>query len=182
MMFVSGEDFAVYIDRRWTTMEQEAFDRLPTLDGVQPLTFCDANWCNGPAPTPTPTGSGPLLEIIFAGTPPAEVGPPVTPDADTTGKRLVNWNHIRVNYLLNREDIGRVQVSLEICEEPNQVVCEPVVSVFDITLNAAVPVVSLSGGLNVYELPFGYSTNFAIEGTTLYSNDIWINDPSLQSP
>jgi hypothetical protein len=182
MMFVSGEEFAVYIDRRWTTMEQEAFDRLPTLDGVQPLTFCDANWCNGPAPTPTPTGSGPLLEIIFAGTPPAEVGPPVTPDADTTGKRLVNWNHIRVNYLLNREDIGRVQVSLEICEEPNQVVCEPVVSVFDITLNAPVPVVSLSGGLNVYELPFGYSTNYAIEGTTLFSNDIWINDPSLQSP
>jgi hypothetical protein len=179
MMFVSGEEFAVYIDRRWTTMEQEAFDRLPTLDGVQPLTFCDANWCNGPAPTPTPTGSGPLLEIIFAGTPPAQLQPEVTADADTTGKRLVNWNYIRVNYLLYRQDIGRVQVSLEICTEPVQVVCEPVLTVFDVLANAPLVPVSQLNGLNVYEFPFGYSTNYVIEGTTLYSQDIWINDPTI---
>lgn len=181
MMFVSGEDFAVYIDRRWTTMDQERFDRLPTLDGVQPLTFCDARWCNGPAPTPTPTGGGPLLEIIFAGTPPAEIPVEVTADADTTGKRLVNWNYVRVNYLLFRQDINRVQVSMEICTEPNQVICEPVLTVFDVLANVPLPVISVSNGLNVYEMPFGYSTNFIIEGTTLFSNDVWINDPSLEN-
>ena len=31
MMFVSGENFALYIDRRFTTLPQDVFDRLPTL-------------------------------------------------------------------------------------------------------------------------------------------------------
>ncbi len=181
MMFVSGEDFAIFIDRRWTTMPEEVFETLPTLDGVLPMTFCDASWCNGPAPTPTPTGSGPLLDIINSGTEPAQTSPLVTPDADTTGKQLVNWNYIRVNYLLFREDVGQVQVTLEICTEPNQVVCEPVISVFDTVTGQGVPIVSQSGGLNVYQLPYGYRTEFTIEGETLYSNDVWLNDPSLTS-
>lgn len=181
MMFVSGEDFAIFIDRRWTTMPEEVFETLPTLDGVLPLTFCDANWCNGPAPTPTPTGSGPILDIINSGTEPAVSAPIVTPDADTTGKQLVNWNYVRVNYLLFREDVASVQVTLEICTEPNQVVCEPVNSVFNTLTGQGVPIVSQSGGLNVYQLPYGYRTEFTIEGETLYSNDVWLNDPSLTS-
>src|SRR5262249_44970065 len=71
MMFVSGDDFAVFIDRRWTTVPQEVYDRLPTTEGVKPLTFCDARWCNGPGPTPTPTGGGAIQALLNAGTPPA---------------------------------------------------------------------------------------------------------------
>ncbi|MGJ3240067.1 MAG: hypothetical protein ACFE0Q_15270 [Anaerolineae bacterium] len=179
MMFVSGDGFALFIDRRWTTLSEEVFRTLPTLEGVIPMTFCDASWCNGPAPTPTPTGSGPLLDIINSGTQPAESAPIVTPDGDTTGKQLVTWNNIRVNYLLFREDVGQVQVTLEICTDASQVVCEPVISLFNTATGQGVPVVSQSGGLNVYQLPYGYRTEFTIEGETLYSNDIWLNDPTL---
>lgn len=179
MMFVSGEDFAIYIDRRWTTMTDEVYRTLPTIEDRIPLTFCDAAWCNGPAPTPTPTGSGPILDIINLGTQPADAAPIVTPDADTTGLQLVNWNHVRINYLLFREDVGTVQVTLEICTEPNQVVCEPVISVFNNLTQQGVGIISQSAGLNVYELPYGYRTEFTLEGATLYSNDIWLNDPSL---
>jgi hypothetical protein len=190
MMFVSGEDFAVFIDRRWTDLDEDVFRRLPTTEGVRPLTFCDANWCNGPSPTPTPTGSGPLLEIIQANTPPAPIIAEVTPGF-VEEQSLVSWNNIRVNYLLQRPGVqcttsqtvaGCVQVSLEICIDPSQVVCEPVVSVLDAATGVAQPVVSQFNGLNVYELPYGYSTNFTIQASNFYSNDIWLNDPSLTEP
>jgi|GEM_PF-432799 len=179
MMYVSGDGFALFIDRRWTTMTDEAFRTLPTLEGVIPMTFCDANWCNGPAPTPTPTGSGPILDIINSGTEPVQSQPQVTPDADTTGKQLVTWNNIRVTYRLFQEEFGTVLVSLELCTESNQVVCEPVNSVFNTVTQQGVSAQSVQGGLNVYQLPYGYRTEFVFESQTLYSNDIWLNDPSL---
>lgn len=182
MMFVSGEDFAVFIDRRWTTLDEDIFRRLPTTEGIRPLTFCDAGWCNGPSPTPTPTGSGPLLDIITANTPPAPGAGAGTPSADVTVKELVSWNNIRVNYLLQRQDVGRVQVSLEICRDAAQVACEPVLSVLDRNTGVALPIISQFNGLNVFELPYGYSTNFTIEGTLYYSEDIWLNDPTLTGP
>lgn len=181
MMFVSGPDFAVYIDRRWTTMEPLTFAGLPTLEGRVPLTFCDAEWCNGPAPTPTPTGSGPLLDIINANTPPPEAPPAVTADADTSGKRLVTWNQLRLNYLLFRPEVGDgvVQVTIEICTDASQTYCEPVTSIFNTATQSPVPVISTNNGLNVYELPYGYRTEFQLEGDTLYSEDVWVSDPSL---
>lgn len=188
MMFVSGDDFAIFIDRRWTTMSQEVFDALPTLEGREPLTFCDAAWCNGPAPTPTPTGSGPILDIINLGTQPAESAPIVTPDADTGGLELVSWNHLKVTYEFFREDEGTAQVTIQLCRTPNQVICEPAISVYNTALSQGLPVISQKSvnvngeviALNVYELPYGYSNNiFLIEGETLYSRDIWLNDPSL---
>jgi hypothetical protein len=177
MMFVSGNDFALYIDRRWTTLSDEAFDLLPTLEGVRPLTFCDADWCNGPGPTPTPTGDGPLLEIVVAGTPTAAPDPTDFPD-EAVEPRIVSWNNIRVNYLLQRPDVGRTQVTLELCRDPNQLACEPVTRVVNNTTGEEVPVVSRFNGLNVYELPYGYSTNFTIESANFISNDIWLNDPA----
>lgn len=180
LMFVSGQDFALYIDRRWTTLAQNVFDTLPTHEGIDPLAFCDADWCNGPGPTPTPTGSGPLLDIISAATPPATL----VPGQGLSGedKLPVNWNHIRINYLLHRTDLGIAQVTLEICQEVAQITCEPVVSVFNAGTGTAVPVISQSGGFNVYEMPYGYSPNFIIEGPTLISNDIWLTDPTLLTP
>jgi len=176
MMFVSGVDFALYIDRRWTTLSDNTFATLPTLEGIQPLAFCDASWCNGPGPTPTSTGDGVIYEIIVGVTPPATIAPS---DVQGEGKQLVSWNHIRVNYILQRPEIGRAQVTLEICQTTAQVACEPVISVFDNALGQAVPVVSQFNGLNVYELAYGYTTNLLVEGTTLFSQDIWLNDPSL---
>jgi len=182
MMFVSGENFAVYLDRRWTTMPQEVFDRLPTLEGVVPLAFCDATWCNGPAPTPTPTGGGALFDIVNDVTAPAPIdGGGGQPTGDE-GKTQVSWNNIRVNYLLQRTDIGTAQVTLEICNDTSQVSCEPVISVFNSNTGIAVSPISQFNGLNVYELPYGYSTNYLIEGSTLFSNDIWLNDPTLLTP
>jgi len=178
MMFVSGEDFAVFIDRRWTTMPQETFNGLPTIEGVRPLTFCDAAWCNGPSPTPTPTGSGPILEIITNATPPPTLAPTPLPGEDLSQERIVDWTHIRSNQILQRPGVNLVQVTLEICSSPAQVACEPVISVTDNNTGQPVPVISQFNGLNVYELPFGFSTNFTISGANFTSNDIWLNDPS----
>lgn len=185
MMFVSGDNFAMYIDRRWTTMPQEVFDRLPTLETPEgtliiPLAFCDATWCNGPAPTPTPTGDGPLFNIVNGVTPPATLA--AGGSTGGSGKTQVSWNNIRVNYLLQRTDIGAAQVTLEICNDISQVACEPVISMTDNNVGIAVTPVSQFNGLNVYELPYGYSTNYVIEGNTLFSNDIWLNDPTLLTP
>ncbi len=177
MMFVSGNDFALYIDRRWTTLPDDTFELLPTIENVRPLTFCDADWCNGPGPTPTPTGDGPLLEIVVAGTPTAPAAPTDLP-GEAGEPRVVSWNNIRVNYLLQRPDVGRAQVTLELCRDPNQLACEPVTRVVNNTTGEEVPVVSRFNGLNVYELPYGYSTNFTIESVNFISNDIWLNDPA----
>jgi hypothetical protein len=177
MMFVSGENFAVYVDLRWTTLEPEVFQSLPTLEGVRPLTFCDANWCSGPRSTPTPTGSGALFEVITAATPQAAIAPEqIAADGDRT---QVSWNHIRVNYVAQQPETNSAQVTLEICREVAQIACEPVVRVVNNSTGQVLPVLQQFNGLNVYELPYGYSTNLIIEGTTLFSTDIWLNDPAL---
>lgn len=176
MMFVSGDNFAVFLDRRWTTFTQEQFDRLPTLEGVKPLTFCDANWCNGPRATPTPTGDV-LFDVITAATPPATLAP--GQNTDSSGKQLVSWNRIRVTYIAQNSTPSKAQVALEICQEDTQITCEPVLSILNTLTGVPVPILSSVNGLNVFELPYGYSTNLLIEGTTLFSQDVWLNDPSL---
>ncbi len=176
MMFVSGDDFAVYLDQRWTTLPIDIFDNLPTLEGVAPLTFCDASWCNGPGPTPTPTGSGALALLLNQTTP---VAPPS--QEEISEKVQVSWNNIRVTYLADNAQTRTAQVALEICVEPAQITCEPIIRVFDNAVGAAKPVLSQSpNGLNVYEFPYGYSSNLLIEGTTLTSPDVWISDPSIR--
>lgn len=176
MMFVSGNDFAVYIDQRWTTLPLDIFENLPTVEGVAPLTFCDANWCNGPGPTPTPTGSGALALLLNQTTP---VAPPS--QQEISEKNQVSWNNVRVTYLADNAQTRTAQVALEICVEPAQITCEPVIRVFDNAVGAAKPVLSQSpNGLNVYEFAYGYSSNLLIEGTTLTSPDLWISDPSIR--
>ncbi|MCB9453143.1 MAG: hypothetical protein H6672_17050 [Anaerolineaceae bacterium] len=176
MMFVSGQDFAVFIDRRWTTMDENVFRSLPTIEGVRPLTFCDATWCNGPGPTPTPTGSGAIELLLNANTPPA----PVNPADVSAQKQQVSWNNIRVTYLLDNTANDTAQVTLEICKTTSQTDCEPVTLVFDNNLNAAKPVLSQFNGLNVYEFGYGYTDNLIIEGATLFSPDVWISDPTIR--
>jgi len=178
MMFVSGENFALYIDQRFTSLAPEVFNTLPTLEGVVPLTFCDAKWCQGPGPTPTPTGSGALVQLITQSTPPAT---PNTVEINTT-KTLVSWNNIRVTYISDNTESRTAQVALEICTQPaeNGVGCEPVNDVFDNATNTQKPVVSQVNGLNVFEFRYGYTNNLLIQGTTLYSNDVWISDPTIR--
>ena len=183
MMYVTGvdQDFGLFIDRRWTTLDPDVFARLPNLDGVRPNTYCNVSWCNGPGPTPTPTGGGPLVRLHQG------EGATAIPDQQTveevseqSGKTQVSWNFVRVTYLLDRTDLGVAQVALEICQEPQQINCEPVISVFDQGLGAGKPVVSQYNGLNVYELPYGYTNTIVIEGTTLVSPDVWISDPTIR--
>lgn len=178
MMFVSGDDFALYVDRRWTSMEIEVYRTLPTLNGRIPLTFCDAGWCNGPGPTPTPTTSGPLL-ALYQGTDVPSVSS-AQPTLQAGSKSQVSWNYIRVTYLLDRPEAGVAQVGLEICAEPQQINCEPVLSVFDSNLGVAKPVLSTFNGLNVYEFTYGYTSNLRIEGATRFSPDVWISDPTIR--
>jgi hypothetical protein len=176
MMFVSGQNFALFIDRRFTTMSEDVFRTLPTLEGRKPLTFCDAAWCNGPGPTPTPTGSGPLDLVLFITT------PQPTRSIDQIqgeGKRLVTWNSVRVRYLLYRPEIRTVQVTLEVCQDPSQVACEPATNVFDNSTGTNKPILGEFNGLNVYEFTYGYINTVIIEGATLFSRDVWISDPPL---
>lgn len=175
MMFVSGADFALFIDRRFTTMPEEVFRTLPTLEGRRPLTFCDARWCNGPGPTPTPTGVGPIAAVLQAATQVPTPDPVILQERE--GKILVSWNNIRVNYLLDRPETRTVQVTLEICADPSQIACEPVISVFNFNTNTPQPVIQTFNGLNVYEFPYGYITNVIVEGATRFSRDLWISEP-----
>lgn len=176
MMFVSGDNFAVYVDQRWTTLPIDVFDRLPTLEGVAPLTFCDAGWCNGPGPTPTPTGSGPLQLLLEETTPQA---PPS--QEEVADKTQVSWNNIRVTYVSDNATTRTAQVGLEICAEPAQITCEPVLRIFDNAAGAAKPVLSQTpNGLNVFEFPYGYTSNLLVEGATLTSPDVWISDPTIR--
>lgn len=176
MMFVSGQDFAVYVDLRWTTMLPDVFLRLPTTEGVKPLTFCDARWCNGPGPTPTPTGGGAIQALLLAGTP--QAAPRVEEVSEQ--KRQVSWNNIRVTYLLDNPTTRTAQVALEICSDTTQTDCEPVIQIFDNAVGAPKPVLSQYNGLNVYEFAYGYTANLVIEGPTLFSPDIWISDPTIR--
>jgi hypothetical protein len=179
MMLVTSEQFSVYIDYRFTSLPEEIFSNLPTLDGVAPVTFCDDFWCSGPGPTPTPTGAGPLLSVLIGSEPIA------TPDTSTiaTTKRLVSWEFIRVTYISDNLGTRTAQVALEICPSRPQTSlegCESVVSIFDNATGVPRPIVSQSNGLNVFEVAYGYTPNIVLEGTTLYSTDIWISDPTIR--
>lgn len=177
MMFVTGDGFAVWIDRRWTTMSPETHRLLPVPNGVRPLTFCDAGWCNGPGPTPTPTGSGPIDQLLFANTP-----LPTAPSQEDLRNTLiqVSWNHIRVTYVQDNVAGNLARVALEICAEPAQIACEPVTRVFDNNTGLLRSSVGTYNGLNVYEFTYGYSTNLIVEGATRFSPDIWISDPTIR--
>lgn len=184
MMFVAGDDFALYVDHTFTTLPTSIFDSLPTIEGVSPITFCDAAWCNGPGPTPTPTGFGALSEVLAQGTPPAAAtaAPVGQPQVPVTDKALVSWNNIRVTYVQDFPDRRVAQVALEICRQPAQAAtaCEPVTSVTDLATNTVQPPISQYNALPVFEFRYGYSTNVLIEGATTYSNDIWISDPTIR--
>ncbi len=178
MMFVQGDNFALYVDMRFTSLEETTFRSLPTLQGVDPLAFCDALWCNGPGPTPTPTGSGPLLSVLIGSTPVA------TPNVGVlaASKQLVSWNQVRVTYVFDNLQTHTAQVALEVCAQAaqNATACEPVISIFDNNVGASKPVLSVFNGLNVYEFPYGYQSNLIIEGETRYSQDVWISDPTIR--
>ena len=178
MMFVAGDDFALYVDRRFTTVEETIYNSLPTVENVDPITFCDAGWCNGPGPTPTPTGSGPLISVLIQTTPQSTPNPQ---ELQTT-KQLVSWNYIRVTYIQDNVGARSAQVALEVCAQPaqNATACEPVISVFDQATGTNKPVLSQYNGLNVYEFRYGYTTNVVIEGETRFSNDVWISDPTIR--
>ena len=179
MMFVSGNDFAVFIDRRFTTLPQDVFDRLPTLEGVRPLTFCDADWCNGPGPTPTPTG-GAIESLLLFETPEIILSPTPAGGVDAASKTQVNFENVRITYLSDNTETRSAQVTLELCLEiAVPATCEPVISVFNQTEGVARPIVRQQNGLNVYDFPYGYTADVLIESETLVSNDIFVSDPAL---
>ncbi|MDZ4766506.1 MAG: hypothetical protein SGI73_18370 [Chloroflexota bacterium] len=177
MMLVANEQFAVFVDYRFTTLAEQRFNNLPTLDNASPVTFCDDFWCSGPGPTPTPTG-GALLNVLIQTTPIA------TPDTETlqTTKRLVSWEFIRVTYLTDNLATRTAQVTLEICVQQAAVAtqCESVISVFDNAAGVPKPVLGQANGLNIFEIGYGYTPNVLVEGETLYSNDVWISDPTIR--
>ena len=184
MMFVSSDDFALYVDYKFTTLAATTFDSLPTIEGVSPIAFCDAAWCNGPGPTPTPPGFGALNEVLLQGTPPTQAplvsGTPQAPVV--TDKVQVSWNNIRVTYVQDFPDRRVAQVALEICRQPAQqaTACEPVTTVTDLVTQTGQQPISQYNGLSVFEFRYGYTTNVLIEGATTYSNDIWISDPTIR--
>ncbi len=178
MMFVVGEDFAVYIDQRWTNLPDTVFRGLPTLEGVRPIAFCDAEWCQGPGPTPTPTGGGPLIALIL------ETTPVAAPDAAQISitKTQVSWTNVRVTYLADNAATRSAQVTLEVCAQPAEVAtaCEPVTRLFDNSTGTERPVIGQSSNLNIYELRYGYTTNLLLEGETRFATDVWISDPTIR--
>jgi hypothetical protein len=111
--------------------------------------------------------------------------PVATPDTGSlqTVKRLVSWNFIRVTYLQDNLSTRSAQVTLEICTQqasnPDNS-CQPVISIFDNAAGVPRPILGQANGLNIYELNYGYTSTLLIEGETLYSNDVWISDPTIR--
>lgn len=182
MMFVVGDNFAVWLDQGFTTLPQTVFNSLPTVNDSNPIAFCEANWCNGPGPTPTPTGSGPLELVILGDSGGGSIVPTPDPNELQFSKQLVSWNYVRVTYLQDNAATGTVLVTLELCNAPAQTAtaCEPVVSVFDNVAGVEKPIIRTENGMNVYEFRYGYATNLVIEGTNLYATDVWISDPTIR--
>ncbi len=178
MLFIAGEDFALYIDRRWTNLPEPIYRALPTLEGVSPIAFCNAYWCSGPGPTPTPTGGGPLIALLVQTTPNA------TPDTGELSieKTQISWTNVRVTYLADNATTRTAQVTLEVCAQRADVAtaCEPVTRVFDNATGTERPPLGQSNGLNIYEISYGYNTNLIIEGETRFSTDVWISDPTIR--
>lgn len=178
MMFIVGTDFALFVDRRFTSVEETTFNGLPSIENANPVAYCDANWCNGPMAPPTPTGSGPLIQVLIQNTPQAT---PNTGELEIT-KQLVSWNYVRVTYVQDNPAARTAQVTLEICAQPaeNATACEPVFYVFDNETGAEKPALGQFNGLNLYEFRYGYTTSVVIEGETRYSTDVWISDPTIR--
>ena len=171
MMYVVGEDFAVYVSRRWTTLPEEAFYRLQTLEGIIPETYCLAMWCAGPGPTPTPTGRAPTP------TPGAAPGGPPPGGGNLV---LVPWNQVIVYYDQDRPETNTVRVRIDLCQGGAGIGCEPVQNIYDSTTNVPLPIISVVGPYPVFELPYGYSNRYILQSATLYANEIWVSDPTLR--
>lgn len=169
MMYVVGENFALYVSQEWTTLPEEIFYRLPTLHGVIPETYCFAEWCSGPGPTPTPTG------IAVTPTPGAAPG---QPPPGVEGLQLVQWNQVNVYYDQDRPETNTVLVRLELCAIVGQG-CEPVQNAFT-TAGVPLPIITVIGPYPVFELPYGYSNSFILTSASYYANEIWISDPTLR--
>jgi hypothetical protein len=120
------------------------------------------------------------LLALYQGTDVPSTGGSAQPTLEAGSKSQVSWNYLRVTYLLDRPEAGVAQVGLEICAEPQQINCEPVLSVFDSNLGVNKPVLSTFNGLNVYEFNYGYTSNLRIEGATRFSPDVWISDPTIR--
>ncbi|MEM6283737.1 MAG: hypothetical protein AAF787_16220 [Chloroflexota bacterium] len=178
MMFVSGEDFALYVDRRWTNMPQDVFDRLPTIEGVSPLTFCDATWCNGPGPTPTPTG-GAIESLLAFETPVVEAPVDEEVGVPRDQKTQINFENVRIRYLQDNESDRTAEVTLELCRDATLIDCEPVIRVSDAATDEVIAPLRQQDGLNVYEFPYGYTANRILESATLISNDVFLSPPEL---
>jgi hypothetical protein len=169
MMYVVGDNFAVYVSQEWTTMPQDRYFRLPTLQGVIPETYCFADWCAGPGPTPTPTGLAPTP------TPGAAPGGPPPGGGDLV---LVPWNQVRVFYDQDKPETGTVLVRLELCAAVD-FGCEPAQQVYNAS-GAPLPVINVIGSYPVFELPYGYSNVFTLQSESFYANEVWISDPTLR--
>ncbi|MEL7234203.1 MAG: hypothetical protein AAGK74_06895, partial [Chloroflexota bacterium] len=152
--------------------------RLPTIEGVAPLTFCDADWCNGPGPTPTPTG-GAIESLLAFETPVVEV--PVTEEGGVPReqKTQINFENVRINYLQDNEQARTAEVTLELCRDATLIDCEPVTLVSDAATDEIIPPLRQQDGQNVYEFPYGYTANRVLESATLLSNDVFLSPPEL---
>ena len=170
MMYVVGDNFAVYLSYNWTTMPEDRFYRLPTLQGVVPETYCFAEWCVGPGPTPTPTG---------AAITPTPGGAPGEPPPGFDNLVLVPWNQVVIYYDQDRPDSRTVLVRMELCAGVG-VSCEPVTNVYDAASGLPLPTLDVIGPYPVFELPYGYSNRFLVVSPTYYANEIWISDPTLR--
>lgn len=169
MMYVVGDNFAVYISREWTTLPEDVFYRLPTLQGVIPETYCFAEWCAGPGPTPTPTGQVPT---------PTPGAAPGGPPPGGENLVLVPWNQVRIFYDQDRPESGTVLVRLDLCAAVN-FGCEPVQTVYGPT-GAPLPILNVIGPYPVFELPYGYSNQYILQSANFYANEIWVSDPTLR--
>lgn len=169
MMYVVGEDFAVYVSWEWTTFPEERYYRLPTLDGVIPETYCFAEWCAGPGPTPTPTGQLPT---------PTPGAAPGSPPPGLEDLILIPWNQVNVFYDQDQPESQTVLVRLELCAQVG-VGCEPVQVVYDGAGNQ-LPILNVIGPFPVFQMPYGYNNSFLLVSTSYYANEVWVSDPTLR--
>ena len=53
MLYVTGDNFAVFVDYAFTTILPADAQKLPDVETVEVKPFCSQDWCRNPGPPPT---------------------------------------------------------------------------------------------------------------------------------
>ena len=177
MTLVRGSDFEVFIDYRDSSLTDDQFAGLSSVDSASVNTNCNATWCQ---PVVYTLGNPAAGRTTVPGQPVASTGGGTQASANTGNKTRVPIENLIINY--DGEDANNsTLVRMQLCGGSTAIagnVCQPVTQVIAPDGSVLQPVGSLNG-LSQYRLPYGYSAN-SPRSANYFLVDVWINTPEAR--